>query len=112
MQCSLSSPTRRMLAFQCMYGMEKMLCPSAPEKATDTNLELLSFHAPLRALKHSNGDYGDIGLEYLPSLRELTGWFNCDGVSAAEGDAARWLRCIKRTLFLARSQNSVSYGAL
>jgi len=52
------------------------------------NLEVLHFDVPLRALKHNNGDCGNTGLEYLPSLRELRGAINCYAVSAEEVDAA------------------------
>jgi disease resistance protein RPM1 len=50
------------------------------------NLEVLRFYVPLRALKDKNGDCGNIGLEYLPFLREL--WIRCDDVPATERDAA------------------------
>ncbi|CAD6252776.1 unnamed protein product [Miscanthus lutarioriparius] len=53
------------------------------------NLEMLDFDVPLRALKDNYSDYcWNIGLEYLPSLRELRGVIRCEDVPGAEGDAA------------------------
>ncbi|CAD6251577.1 unnamed protein product [Miscanthus lutarioriparius] len=53
------------------------------------NLEMLDFDVPLRALKDNYSDYcGNIGLEYLPSLRELRGCIVCEDVPVAERDAA------------------------
>lgn len=52
------------------------------------NLEILRFDISLKAIKDNNGDYGSFGLEYLPSIRELSGPINCEGVSAKEVDAA------------------------
>lgn len=52
------------------------------------NLEELCISIPLRALKDNNGDCGNIGLEYLPSLRQLSGSMDCDGASAGDVNAA------------------------
>jgi disease resistance protein RPM1 len=53
------------------------------------NLEVLYFDVRLRALKGNYSDYcGNIGLEYLPSLREVRGGIDCRGVPATERDAA------------------------
>ncbi|KAG0530867.1 hypothetical protein BDA96_05G224000 [Sorghum bicolor] len=52
------------------------------------NLENLRFEIPLKAIKDNNGDYGSFGLEYLPSIRKLSGPIDCEGVSAKEVDAA------------------------
>ncbi|XP_066383362.1 disease resistance protein RGA5-like [Miscanthus floridulus] len=53
------------------------------------NLEVLCFNVNLRALKDNYRDYcGNIGLEYLPSLRELRGWIIRGDMPVAESDAA------------------------
>jgi disease resistance protein RPM1 len=52
------------------------------------NLEVLTFDIRLRAIKVNNGDCGNIGIEYLPSLQKLSGWIHLDGVPPAEGGAA------------------------
>ena len=53
------------------------------------NLEVLELNVRLRALKDNYSDYcGNIGLEYLPSLRELRGCIFCEDVPIAESDAA------------------------
>ena len=50
------------------------------------NLEVLYFDVRLRAPKGNYSDYcGNIGLEYLPSLRELKGYIDCEDVDAAFG---------------------------
>ncbi|XP_066336188.1 uncharacterized protein [Miscanthus floridulus] len=52
------------------------------------NLQVLYFNVHLRALKDNYSDYyGNIGLEYLPSLRELKGRIDHEDVSVAESDA-------------------------
>ncbi|XP_066336186.1 disease resistance protein RGA5-like [Miscanthus floridulus] len=52
-------------------------------------LEVLVFNLPLRALKGKYSDYcGNIGLEYLPSLRELRGLIFYGDVPATVRDAA------------------------
>ncbi|XP_066334437.1 disease resistance protein Pik-2-like [Miscanthus floridulus] len=53
------------------------------------NLEVLDFVVCLRALKGNYSDYcGNIGLEYLPSLRELRWKIISRGMPATETDAA------------------------
>ncbi|XP_066337628.1 disease resistance protein Pik-2-like [Miscanthus floridulus] len=57
------------------------------------NLEVLEHHVRLRALRELTGgnysDYcGNIGLEYMPSLRELRGWIISRGLPAWESDDA------------------------
>ena len=53
------------------------------------NLKVLYFNVYLRALKDNYRDYcGNIGLEYLPSLRELRGCIVCEDVPVAERDVA------------------------
>ncbi|XP_066381404.1 disease resistance protein RPP8-like [Miscanthus floridulus] len=53
------------------------------------NLEVLCFDVPLWKLKGNHSDYcGNIGLEYLPSLRKLRGRIFSGGMPAMERDAA------------------------
>jgi disease resistance protein RPM1 len=52
------------------------------------NLEVLKFNVPLRALEDNNGDCGNIGLEYLRSIRQLRAWIICEDVPVAESDTA------------------------
>ena len=52
------------------------------------NLQVLYFNVRLRALKDNYSDYyGNIGLEYLPSLRELKGRIDHEDVPVVESDA-------------------------
>ncbi|XP_066336212.1 disease resistance protein Pik-2-like [Miscanthus floridulus] len=78
-------------------GVDAM--PIASRKSNDSgkvvpsgvmpNLEVLNLYVRLRALKDNYSDYcGNIGLEYLPSLRELRGWVLCEYAPATERDAA------------------------
>jgi disease resistance protein RPM1 len=52
------------------------------------NLEVLDFYVLLRALKDNNSDCGNIGMEYLPSVRELKVRISCEDMAVAERDAA------------------------
>jgi len=53
------------------------------------NLKVLYFNVYLQALKDNYRDYcGNIGLEYLPSLRKLRGRIFSGGMPAMERDAA------------------------
>ncbi|XP_066336200.1 disease resistance protein RGA5-like [Miscanthus floridulus] len=81
-----------------MWNGEDVM-PFASRKSNDSrkvlpsgvmpNLEVLDLNVRLRALKDNYSDYcGNIGLEYLPSFRELRVEINRKDVPVAESDAA------------------------
>ena len=68
------------------FGCKKSNCGKlVPPSVVMPNLEVFKFSV---TLENNSVDCGNFGLEYLPSLREVKAYFNCNGVSAAEGDAA------------------------
>lgn len=59
---------------------------SLPAYTVMCNLEVLASRIYVRALNDGKGDCGNIGLEYLSSLRKFEVFIHCDGAYVAEVD--------------------------